>query len=193
MARNVSLSMYITLDGFNEFPPYPGSEPRAEEPELVAEEMWTKRWASFDALIFDWRTYQEWAEFWPIENRTAGEHPWFRQMSEFSDRVQKIVLGESPRPTAWARTRFVPGDLGQAIRDLKNETGGTMVVVAPVLGMELIRRGLVDEFLFAVSPVILGKGKRLFEHLDLQQTLRLAEVKSFPAGELFLHYFAAPG
>ena len=190
--RKVSLSMYLTLDGYNEFPAYPGSEPAANEPELVAEEMWIKRWDSMDALLFDLRTYGEWAEFWPVVNRTAGEHPWFRQMSEFAERVEKVVLSDSPRPTTWARTRFVPGDIGEAVQKLKTEPGGTIVVVAPRLGMELTRRGLIDDYFFAVSPVILGKGYRFFQELEHQQTLRLVEAKSFKAGELVLHYHAVP-
>lgn len=189
--RRVSLQMYMTLDGYNEFPTYPGSEPTADEPERVGEEMWIKRWDSIDTLLFDQQTYGEWAEFWPIAYRTSGEHPWFRQMSEFAERVQKVVFSDSPRPTTWARTRFVSGELGDAVRRLKKESGGTMAVVAPRLGMELIRRGLIDDFFFAVSPVILGKGKQFFEQLDHQQTLRFVEVTSFKAGEIVLHYEAA--
>ncbi len=190
--RRLLLSMYITLDGYNEFPAYPGSEPPADEPDLIAEEMWIKRWDSIDALLFDDQTYGEWADFWPIANRTAGEHPWFRRMSEFADRVQKVVLSDSPRPTTWDATRFVSGELGEAVSRLKNEAGGTMAVVAPRLGMELTRRGLIDDYLFAVSPVILGKGRRFFEGLDHQRTLRLVEVRSFRAGELVLHYQGTP-
>jgi dihydrofolate reductase len=184
--------MYLTLDGYNEFPTYPGSNPPADEPELIAEEMWVKRWDSIDTLLFDLQTYEQWADFWPIANRTAEEHPWYRQMSEFAERVQKVVLSESPRPTTWARTRFIPGDLGEAMQGLKNEPGGTMAVVAPRLGMELIRRGLIDDYFFAVCPVVLGKGNRFFEELEHQQTLRLVDVKSFKAGELVLHYQAVP-
>ncbi len=36
MLRRVSLQMYLTLDGYNEFPTYPGSEPSTDEPDLVA-------------------------------------------------------------------------------------------------------------------------------------------------------------
>lgn len=182
--------MYLTLDGYNEFPSYPGSDIPVNEPELIAEEMWVKRWGAIDTLLFDLQTYSEWSDFWPIANRTADEHPWFRQMSDFAERVQKVVLAESPGPTSWARTRFIPGDPGGTVERLKNETGGTMAVVAPRLGMELTRRGLIDDYFFAVMPVILGKGRRFFEELEHQQTLRLVEVKHFKAGELFLHYQA---
>ncbi len=188
MARRVSLHMYLTLDGYNEFPTYPGSEPSANEPDLIAEEMWIKRWDSIDALLFDSLIYEQWADFWPIAKRTAQEHPWFRQMSEFAERVQKVVVSEPPRPTTWAHTRFMPGDLGETIQALKHEPGGTMAVVAPQLGMELVRRDLIDDYFFAVMPVVLGTGHRFFEELKHQRTLRLIEAKSFKAGELFLYY-----
>ncbi len=189
-ARVVGLSMYLTVDGYNEFPAYPGSEPSADEPDLVAEEMWVKRWDRIDTLLFDLRTYEEWSDFWPIAKRTAGEHPWFQKMSEFAERVQKVVLSESTGPTSWAHTRFVPGDVGEAVQGIRKESGGMIMVVAPRLGMELIRRGLVDDFFFAVMPVVLGSGRRFFEELKQQQTLRLLEVKSFETGTLFLHYEA---
>lgn len=188
--RRVSLQMYTTLDGYCEFPSYPGSEPALDEPELVGDEMWIKRWDAIDTLLFDSKTYGEWAEFWPLANRVAGEHPWFPQMSEFAERVQKVVLSASPTPTTWARTRFIPGDPGDGLQQLKSEPGGTMAVVAPRLGMELTRRGLIDDYFFAVSPVILGKGNQFFEPLEHQRTLRLVEAKTFKAGEIVLHYTA---
>ena len=189
--RKIILSMYLTLDGYNEFPSYPGSEPTASEPELVADAMWVQRWGSFDTLLFDRKTYEEWADFWPTSKRTAGEHPWFRQMSEFAEKAQKVVISDSARPTPWDNSRMLLGDIAAAVDQLRGEPGKDVVVVAPGLGRELMRRGLIDEYLFAVCPVILGKGHQFFGELDGQQTLRLVEVKHFRAGELFLHYETA--
>ncbi len=190
--RKVILSMYLTLDGYNEFPSYPGSEPHAPEPDLVADAMWIQRWDSFDTLLYDPKTYEEWADFWPMSKRTAGEHPWFRQMSEFAERVQKVVVSESPCRTTWANSKVIEGRASSAVTRLRAESGKAMVVVAPGLGRELMREGLVDEYLFAVCPVILGKGKQFFGELDRQQTLRLVEERHFRAGELFLHYETVP-
>jgi dihydrofolate reductase len=186
--RRIILSMYMTLDGYNEFPSYPGSEPPASEPELVADAMWVQRWGSIDTLLFDQQTYEQWADFWPISKRTSEEHPWFRQMSEFSEKVQKVVISDSAGRTTWANSRMLEGDVAAAVARLRREPGKNMVVVAPGLGRELMRRGLIDDYLFAVCPVILGKGHQFFGELDTQQTLRLVEIKHFKAGELFLHY-----
>ena len=131
--RKVILLMYTTFDGYCEFPQYPGSEPGVDQPELVGEEMWAKRWDSIDTLLYDAKSYGEWAEYWPIANRTAGEHPWIRRLSEYSERVNKVVLSSTPRPTTWAHTRFIPGDPGEALGALKKEPGANMAVVAPKL------------------------------------------------------------
>lgn len=189
--RRISVHLYLTLDGCDEFPTYPGSDhPFPNEPDRIAEEMWVKRWGSIDTLLFDRETFGQWADFWPLEKRTPEEHPWIRRMAEFAEKAQKVVLLAQPGPSDWANTRFLEGDLGSAIDRLRSERGGDLAVVAPSLGRELMRRGLVDEFYFAVFPVILGKVPRLFGRLESQQTLRLMEVKSFRYGELFLHYQA---
>ena len=186
--RRIILSMYMTLDGYNEFPSYPGSEPSASEPELVGDAMWVQRWGSIDTLLFDRRTYDEWADFWPTSKRTSGEHPWFRMMSEFAEKAQKVVLSDPNGTTTWANSRTLDGDAAAGVARLRKERGKDMVVVAPGLGRELMRQGLIDDYLFAVSPVILGKGNQFFGELQSQQTLRLVDVKHFKAGELVLHY-----
>lgn len=189
--RRIILSMYLTLDGYNEFPDYPGSLPSASEPDLVADAMWIQRWGSIDTLLFDQETYDQWADFWPISRRTSEEHPWFRQMSEFAEKAQKVVISDSAVGTTWANSRMLDGDVGAAVARVRTEPGKNMVVVAPGLGRELMRRGLIDDYLLAVCPVILGKGHQFFGALEVQQTLRLVEVKHFKAGELFLHYESA--
>lgn len=186
--RKVVLSMYLTLDGYNEFPSYPGSEPPATEPDQVAQAMWVERWKGFDTLLFDRETYEQWADFWPLEKRAPGEHPWFRTMSEFAETAKKVVLSENKGPATWAHTRWLGGSLEGALDTLRKEAGKSIVVVAPGLGAELMRQGRIDEYLFAISPAILGRGRAFFVPMEGQQTLRLVEVRRFPAGELFLHY-----
>ena len=141
-----------------------------------------------DTLLFDWETYEQWADFWPTSKRTSGEHPWFQQMSEFAEKAQKVVLSDSAGETTWANSRILDGDAAASVAKLRGEPGKNMVVVAPALARDLMRRGLIDDYLFAISPVILGKGNQFFGELEGQQTLRLVEVKHFKAGEMFLHY-----
>ncbi|HTT25654.1 MAG TPA: hypothetical protein VMH90_01655, partial [Thermoplasmata archaeon] len=146
MARKVSLHLYVTLDGYVDFPTYPGSDhPFPDEPEFLAEEMWVKRWWSIDSLLFDPLTYDQWADFWPMSKRTPGEHPWIRQMSEFAERARKVVLSGRPGDTTWANTRVLEGEVAPAMRQLQSQAGGDLAVVAPGLGLELMRHGLINE------------------------------------------------
>ncbi|MBS1504543.1 MAG: dihydrofolate reductase family protein, partial [Bacteroidetes bacterium] len=58
------------------------------------------------------------------------------------------------------------------------------------LPSQLIQLGLVDEYLFLIYPTFGGKGKRLFEHADLTERLRLKLVgtKVFESGSVLLRY-----
>ncbi len=167
--RRVALELYITLDGFNEFPIYPGSdEPRHhEQPDLVA------------------------TECGPGRRRQPEGHPWVHERSRCADRVQKVVLSDRPVASDWSPTRTVPADPVAAIELLRKEPGKDMALVGGTrLAREFMGSGLIDDYYFAVFPVILGHGDRLFEELPKQVTLSLEEVRRFPYGELFLHYTA---
>lgn len=190
--RRVGVHMYITLDGLNEFPSYPGSgDPPPGEESALSAEMWDKWWESIDTLLFDPTTYEQWAEFWPSSRRTPEEHPWYRRMSEFADGAQKVVLSDRTVPLTWANSRLMVGDVGDSLATLRKEAGKNFAVVAPDLARELCGRGLLDDYLFAVFPVILGKGHPFFGPLPEQRTLRLVECRQFKAGELFLRYETA--
>ena len=47
---------------------------------------------------------------------------------------------------------------------------------------------LVDEYRFMVHPIVLGKGKRLFEAGSPNKTLKLTDTKTFDSGIVVLTY-----
>ena len=52
----------------------------------------------------------------------------------------------------------------------------------------LMRHGLVDELRLMVFPIIVGKGKRLFEDGEDGRTLKLVDSKTFGTGVVSLAY-----
>jgi riboflavin biosynthesis pyrimidine reductase len=52
---------------------------------------------------------------------------------------------------------------------------------------ELITAGLVDEYRLFVYPVVIGRGRRLFE-TPLGTGLRLQETRQFESGIVLLRY-----
>ena len=60
------------------------------------------------------------------------------------------------------------------------------------LASQLAELGLIDEYHFAVHPIIAGEGRRLFEGIDLKEKLqlKLVESKVFKSGSVVLRYWA---
>ena len=56
------------------------------------------------------------------------------------------------------------------------------------LVQSLLREGLLDRLNLLVSPIVVGKGKRLFESADESVGLRLVEEKTLSNGVLWLSY-----
>jgi len=54
------------------------------------------------------------------------------------------------------------------------------------IGQEFMKLGLIDEYWLAIHPVLIGKGKRLFERLDKRANLKLADTKR--SGQELLYF-----
>lgn len=85
--------------------------------------------------------------------------------------------------------KFVSDQICQFTRDLKIKAGKDIWLVG---GGEIIAEmynvGLIDEYVIATIPVILGKGIPLFFSLDRQENLQLIDSKSYPSGVVQLTY-----
>ena len=75
---------------------------------------------------------------------------------------------------------MVSGSAAEEVRRLKAASGKDMVVWGSLtLADSLMRDGLVDEYRLQVCPVVLGRGKRLFEEGLALDSVILVELISF--------------
>ena len=134
-------------------------------------------------LLLGRRTYEIWAGFWPY----AGDHP---VASAFQQGKRKTWSREEPR-TAWTgRTRMaLGGDAVDEVRRLKRASDGPELHIwgSSQLLQTLIAAELVDEFRVWVYPVVVGKGKRLFEEGVPAFGLTLVESRSHIRGDPHQH------
>ena len=66
---------------------------------------------------------------------------------------------------------FVTDGVESAIRQAKQAAGDKDVVVCtPTILQQCLNLGLMDEIHIDVAPLLLGKGVRLFDHLNIQPT-----------------------
>jgi dihydrofolate reductase len=88
------------------------------------------------------------------------------------DGVPLYVLSRRPAPAwaaGWPTVRYV-SDLAVAVREAKQAAGERNVLVhGSGIAQRAIPAGLLDEIQIHLVPVLLGEGRRLFEHLGVEQ------------------------
>jgi dihydrofolate reductase len=158
--RKVVSMMFMTLDGFAEFPDY-GDDPIAKNPN-EGPPMWESAPDSIDTLLLGRKTYQLWADFWPRRKDDPEATKFEKEFSRFADRAEKVVFSNTLQSADWPTSRIVRGDLSQEIARLKSGPGKNMVVAGPRLLQAFLERELVDDLYITMLPSIIGSGKLLF-------------------------------
>ncbi|HEY3732370.1 MAG TPA: dihydrofolate reductase family protein [Streptosporangiaceae bacterium] len=101
--------------------------------------------------------------------------------------ADKIVYSTSLTEATTARTRIERSFDPESIRALKQR--GDVSIGGPTLAASAIRAGLVDEYQFFVTPVIVGGGLPALPS-GTRASLDLAEERRFASGVVYLRYRA---
>jgi dihydrofolate reductase len=136
-----------------------------------------------DALIFGRTTY-ELMEFW----REPGDVPsWMLPFAEAIGAKKKYLVSSTRTTDDW-NTENLRGDPVTAVRELKNQPGGSLLVGGVRLPLALADAGLIDEFEFVVHPVVAGHGPTLFAGLTRALRLELTGEAEFASGIVARRY-----
>src|SRR2546425_12327630 len=92
LARKITLNMYMTLDGYGEFPKYPGSDIRSTEPGEGFTDMWINRDDSVDTILYGRRSYEGHLAYHSESARKECDSQDLFEVSRLLERTQKIVL-----------------------------------------------------------------------------------------------------
>lgn len=75
------------------------------------------------------------------------------------------------------------------IRKMKNEAGnGIAILGSGSIISQLTQERLIDEYQVVVVPVVLGKGRSMFEGIKDKLSLQLTKTRSFRNGNVLLCY-----
>ena len=143
-----------------------------------------------DLQVFGRKTYQLMVPYWPDVAKNPSETKADREFAEAFVSLNKLVFSRSLDSVEDGNTRIVRTDLHDEILKLKQQPGKNILVGGVDIPLQLIKLGLVDEYRFMVSPVIVGEGRRLLEGGSRPEGLRLKFVdsKSFKSGSVALRY-----
>lgn len=181
--RRIVVSEFVTLDGVMEDPG--GAEKMdgggwafrfergAEGDRFKLDEL-----TAAEGLLLGRKTYDGFAAAWPSMQDEQG----------FADKMNsmpKYVVSSTLENPSWSNTTVLDGDPIEAVRKLKAEGGGDLLVAGSCrLVQALLAADLVDDLRLMVFPVVLGRGKRLF--VDASATLAFELVEAAQAGQTAL-------
>ena len=129
-------------------------------------------------LLLGKRTYDIFSAFWPFhQDDPIG--------SKFQ-RIQKYVLTHCEDRLEWDGSQRLSGDTAEAVGQLKESDGPDLLIQgSSTLYPPLLAAGLVDRLVLMTFPVLLGKGKRIFEGSALPSALRLVDHSVSDKGVVF--------
>ena len=136
-------------------------------------------------LLMGRKTYDLMVKHWPTAEARKSDPV----VAERMNNLPKVVFSRTLDRADWNNTKVVKGDLAAEVRKMKEAPGDDMVILGSgSIVSQLTKAGLIDEYQFVVVPVVLGKGRTMFEGVSEKVPLRQTKSKSFANGNVFLSY-----
>jgi dihydrofolate reductase len=176
--RKIVAGLFMSLDGVVESPerwqlPYYNDEMG----QAIGAQM-----AEADTMLLGRRTYQEFAAYWPNQPSDAP-------FAGYMNSTPKLVVSTTLDTVEWQNSTLLNGDVDQQLDTLKRQPGKHLNITgSPTLVRSLLRKGLLDELRLMVCPVVVGRGRRLFEDGVREQPMALENATIFDTGVLALAY-----
>jgi dihydrofolate reductase len=134
---------------------------------------------SADMLVFGGTTYGGMANYWTT---AKGE------IADLMNHIQKVVCSSTLKSADWNNTTIVRNAVAE-LPKLKQQGNGNMFVFGSgKLSEALMKTNLFDEYRMAIGPVLLGKGRRLFNDGLNYQPLKLLDARPLSTGAVILRY-----
>jgi len=136
-------------------------------------------------LLFGRVTYEMMKSYWPTPEAKKNDPVVAEQMNI----LPKVVFSKTLDEPSWNNTRLVKDGMASEVRKLKKESGPQMVIMGSgTIVSQLTNENLIDEYQFVVYPIILGKGRSMFEGVQDKLDLKLKKSRTFGNGIVLVTY-----
>jgi dihydrofolate reductase len=144
---------------------------------------------SENTIVMGHTTYEMMKSYWPTPAAIKADPA----MAKVMNNSRKIVFSKKMKSAKegpnWKNITLLNDIKPGEIMKLKKEAGMTILGSGTIV-QQFANLGLIDDYMLAVVPVILGKGKPLFGDVN-QMNLELGDSKSFKNGMLIQFYTRA--
>lgn len=152
-----------------------------------------------DTMLFGRRTYDMFEQFWPHalddpetapDPHTAGRRSAVnREMALWINETNKIVFSRTRKNVTWKHSQLIPELEPKTIEAMKAGPGKDMIVFGSgSLVAQLSEHRLIDEYVLAVNPIMLGGGRPLLTGLPSRLPLELRQSTGCKSGHVLLRY-----
>jgi dihydrofolate reductase len=182
--RKIIYMMSVSVDGFMEGPD------REIDWHQVDDELARhfNEWLGQAGAFLDGRvTYELMAAYWPTADADPASTGPGAEFARIWRDMPKIVYSRTLERAGW-NTTVVRDVVPEEVMQLKAQPGGDLVVGGADLAATFMRLGLIDEYRVYVHPVLIGRGKPMFQPSDVRTGLRLAGTRVFGNGVVLLRY-----
>ncbi len=184
--RRIVVGAFASLDGVMQAPGGPEEDPTGG----FAHGGWTTAFwddamnaavgesfaAPFD-LLLGRRTYDIFAAHWPYFETDPDKSEFDALNAGIAERFNKLtkyVLTHRPESLSWANSEALGDDPMARIRELKASDGPVLMTQGSTELLNLLfAHDLVDEIRLTTFPLVLGRGKRLFDGHAAARTWKL--------------------
>ncbi len=136
-------------------------------------------------LLFGRITYELMVSYWPTPYAAQNDPI----VAERMNNLPKVVFSRTLDKASWNNTKLVKGDMAAEIRKMKKEPGKDMVIFGSgSIVSQLAQEGLIDEYQIVVNPIVLGKGRTMFDGIKEKLTMKLTKTRTFGNGNVLLCY-----
>jgi dihydrofolate reductase len=140
-----------------------------------------------DALLFGRVIYEMMEAAWRSPAPAGARPTWMEPFARTIDAKKKYVVSSTLERVDW-NAELVRGDLGNAVQQLKRQSGKGLFVGGVKLPLALAELGLIDEYEFVVQPRLAGHGPTVFAGLTKHVDLKLVSRLEFSSGAVAMRY-----
>jgi dihydrofolate reductase len=188
--RKLTGAVFLSLDGVMQAPGGPEEDPSGNFPfggwsfhfwdESLEQPFGKVIEADYD-LLLGRRTYDIFSAYWPNHQ----DDP----IGAKFQRINKYVLTHSDEPLSWEHSHQLSGDTAEAVAELKRGDGRDLLIQgSSTLYVPLLATGLIDRLVLMTFPVVLGRGKRIFDGPQFAGALKLVDHFVSDKGVVFAAY-----
>jgi dihydrofolate reductase len=184
VVRKLTFAMNLSLDGYIAAP---GDDLGWSVPSDELFQWWSDRVGATSLALYGRRLWETMSSHWPTADQQPGATPAEIAYARRWRDMPKVVFS-STAIAVDGNARLVTGDAVEEIARLKAEDGGPMDIGGATLAAAAMRAGLIDEYVLATAPVLVGAGTPFFTALDTWVNLDLVETRTFPEGIVLTRY-----